>query len=334
MGSSSIDLSLSNLWRSWFAFKRGKKSTQELERFNYYLEENLYQLYEDLQSGNYKHQLYRKFIAIDDKRREILVASIRDRVVHRLMYQYLVDIHDETFIFDVWSCRKEKGLTEAIERTQYFLNKYPKYAVWRADVKKFFDNINHQRLLDIISLKVSDAKAMHLLKEIINTYSVTERERERERRSAALQKKGIPIGNLTSQIFANIYLNELDRFIRHRIKPKAYLRYGDDFIIIEENMEDLKKIREITANFLEENLRLKVNSNNDIIVKTKWGLKFLGVKIFPKGRRLNKRNLQRIHDRISLKNISSYAGLTKKHGNDKKIRYFNWLLINKLFSEE
>jgi len=322
MGSSSIDLSLSNLWRSWFAFRRGKKSTQELERFNYYLEENLYSLHQDLKDGTYKHQPYKKFIAVDNKRREILVANIRDRVVHRLMYQYLVDIYDQTFIFDVWSCRKEKGLTGAIERTQDFLNKYPRFFVWRADVKKFFDNINHQRLLDIISLRVSDEKAINLLKEIIKTHV-----------QAGSEGKGIPIGNLTSQIFANIYLNELDRFIKHSIKPRAYIRYGDDFIIISEKVEKLKEIREATVSFLEENLLLKINSESDIIVKAKWGLKFLGVKIYPKGRRLNDRNLQRIHDRISLKNISSYAGLLKKHSNARKIKYFNWLLLENFFND-
>ncbi|OGZ68600.1 MAG: hypothetical protein A3C50_04170 [Candidatus Staskawiczbacteria bacterium RIFCSPHIGHO2_02_FULL_43_16] len=322
MGSSSIDLSLSNLWRSWFAFKRGKKSTQELERFNYYLEENLYSLHQDLNVGTYKHQPYKKFIAVDNKRREILVASIRDRVVHRLMYQYLVDIYDQTFIFDVWSCRKEKGLTGAIERTQDFLNKYPRFFVWRSDVKKFFDNINHRRLLDIISLRVSDKKAVDLLKEIIKTYA-----------QAGSVGKGIPIGNLTSQIFANIYLNELDRFIKHLIKPIAYLRYGDDFIIISENVEKLKEIREATIRFLEDDLFLKINGKSDIIVKAKWGLKFLGVKVFPKGRRLNNRNLQRIHDRISLKNVSSYAGLLKKHSNTRKIKYFNWLLLEKFFND-
>ncbi|MBI2054225.1 MAG: hypothetical protein HYT36_02740 [Candidatus Staskawiczbacteria bacterium] len=110
---------------------------------------------------------------------------------------------------------------------------------------------------------------------------------------------------------------------------EAYLRYGDDFIVISENLKKLKETRDTAIRFLEDNLLLKINSKSDIIVKAKWGLKFLGVKIYPGGRHLNNRNLQRIHDRISLKNVSSYAGLLKKHSNDRKVKYFNWLLLEK-----
>ncbi len=154
-----------------------------MERFTYFLEGNLYQLYIDLNNGQYKHGGYKKFIVTDNKRREIRVASIMDRVVHRLLYEYLTEIYDKTFIFDVWSCRKKKGLLGAIERAQKFLRKYPKSFVWRSDVKKFFDNVNHVTLLKIISLKISDKQAIWILKEIINSYFVpaaTQRERERE----------------------------------------------------------------------------------------------------------------------------------------------------------
>ena len=182
MGSSSIDLSLSNIWKSWFKFKKGKKLTQELQRFNYYLEESLFALYHKLNDGSYRHGGYRKFITTDSKRREISVASIKDRVVHRLLHEYLAEIYDKTLIFDVWSCRKNKGLLTAVQRTQKFLNKYKNCFVWRADVKKFFDNINQRRLTEILSIRISDKKAEYLLKEIIDSYSCgVNRERERER---------------------------------------------------------------------------------------------------------------------------------------------------------
>ncbi len=153
----------------------------KLEHFAYYLEGNLYALHSELNYGKYKHQGYRKFVATDNKRREVSVATIKDRVVHRLLYGYLVDLYDETFIFDLWSCRKEKGLVGAIERTQALLAKYPRHYVWRSDIKKFFDRVDQQRLLEIISLKVVDPKAIHLCREITGTYSVRNRERERER---------------------------------------------------------------------------------------------------------------------------------------------------------
>jgi hypothetical protein len=319
MGSSSIDLSLSNIWQSWFKFKRGKKLTQELQQFNYYLEGNLFALYDELDNGSYKHQGYRKFITIDSKRREILVASVKDRVVHRLIYEYLIEIYDRTFAFDVWSCRKEKGLTKAIERTQKILNRCKKDFVWRADVKKFFDNVDQQKLIDIISLKVSDEKAMSLFKKVICSYSI-------------FSKKGIPIGNLTSQIFANIYLNEFDRFIKIYIKPKAYLRYGDDFIIVLDNLTCLKDVRNQSIKFLSEILHLQMNKKNDIVVKAKRGLKFLGAEIFPEGMRLNKKNWYKINSRLSHRNVSSYRGLVKKY-DKKNLKYFNWKILEKIFKE-
>jgi retron-type reverse transcriptase len=124
MGNESIDLSLKNIWKSWFEFRKGKRSDLKMHDFQYHLEKNLYELFQDLNNGHYRHGGYRKFIVCDNKRREISVASVRDRVVHRLIYDYLEKIYDKTFIYDDWSCRKGKGLLGAIERVQGFL-KYP-----------------------------------------------------------------------------------------------------------------------------------------------------------------------------------------------------------------
>jgi hypothetical protein len=126
MGKESIDLGLENIWRSWFTFKRGKNFTADMHAFQYHLERNLYELFKGLNSGDYRHGDHSKFIVCDNKRREISVARIRDRVVHRLIYDYLNGIYDKTFIFDAWSCRLNKGLLGAIERTQTFLRCYPR----------------------------------------------------------------------------------------------------------------------------------------------------------------------------------------------------------------
>lgn len=139
-----------------------------------------------------------------------------------------------------------------------------------------------------------------------------------------MPRKGIPIGNLTSQIFANIYLNELDRFVKYYLKPKFYLRYGDDFVVLDNSLNQLKDFRLKIIDFLNNKLKLEINSKTDIVVKARWGLHFLGVEIFPRGRRLNKRNWRRIFERCNLSNVSSYAGLVRKHSNKKKIKYFNW----------
>ncbi len=321
MMGNSIDLSLSNIWRSWYKFRKGKKGSYELEQFSYYLENNLAELHSDLNNGGYRHGGYRIFIVTDNKKRQISVASIRDRVVHRLLYEYLVPIYDKTFIFDAWSCRKNKGLLGAIERAGRFLNSYPQSFIWRADITKFFNNIDQKILFQILQRKITDLKLLKLLKEVIGSGT---------REKFFAQRKGIPIGNLTSQIFANIYLNELDRFVTHTIKPQKYMRYGDDFIIITDDLDRLNQVRKEVVKFLAENLRLEINAKNGIIIKAKWGLKFLGVKIFPKGRRLNRRNWQRVKSRLNLQNISSYSGLVKKHDKEKRIKEFNWIILDKL----
>jgi RNA-directed DNA polymerase len=138
----------------------------------------------------------------------------------------------------------------------------------------------------------------------------------------------MPIGNLTSQIFANIYMNEFDRFVKHDLKVKNYLRYGDDFIILADNLDRLNHIKSNSIKFLKEKLRLEINERNDIIIKAKWGLKFLGTVIFPRGRKLTKRNLARTKEKLDFKNISSYSGLLKKYSNPKNIKKFNWIILD------
>lgn len=324
-GNTSIDLSLKNIWHCYHLFRRGKKITKELDLFQYYLEENLYQLYLDLHYGSYRHGCYKEFIVTDNKKRQIRVANIRDRVVHRLLYEYLYPIYDPTFIYDTWSCRKDKGLIGAINRAQKFMFNNSSDYVWRADIKKFFDHIDHEILLKIIKQKITDTKAINLLQKIIASYSASIREREKK-----FRRRGIPIGNLTSQIFANIYLNELDHFIKHDLKVKHYLRYGDDFIIIEKDNKKLIHYRLQTIQYLAKHQRLNINPKNDLIIKSRHGIKFLGVWIYPTGKKLLRRNWNRIITHLNNQNSGSYFGLLHQHGTAKQIKYFSWLINQKL----
>lgn len=186
-------------------------------------------------------------------------------------------------------------------------------------MKKFFDSVDQETLLKILSRRIKDSTTLNLLKEIISSYS-----------TVAGSKIGMPIGNLTSQIFANIYLNELDRFIKHDLKVKAYLRYGDDFILLENDLEKLKFYRTETVNFLRNRLKLEVNPKSDKIMKSHHGLRFLGIKFWPSGRTLTKRNLKRVKTRLNTSNISSYSGLIREHGKHKQVKEFNWLVSERL----
>lgn len=152
--------------------------TAELHAFQFYLEMNLFRLHQDLESGTYGHGGYRKFTVCDNKRREISVSCIRDRVVHRLIYDYLVPIFDRTFIYDAWSCRTGKGLLGAIERVQSFLRKNPRAYVWRADIRKFFDSVDQAELIKLIERRISDPKALRLIREVVSSFPTVQRERE------------------------------------------------------------------------------------------------------------------------------------------------------------
>ena len=150
---------------------RGKKRTAELEHFSYHLERNLKEVHRELVNNTYKHGTYRSFCVNDTKRRDIAVASIKDRFVHRLLYEHLVKVYDKIFIYDVWSCREDKGLLKAIERAQDFLTQNRNGFFWRGDIRKFFDSVDHQTLLNILSVRINDERVMWLLREVIDSYA-------------------------------------------------------------------------------------------------------------------------------------------------------------------
>ncbi|MDP2586623.1 MAG: hypothetical protein Q8P32_02515 [Candidatus Komeilibacteria bacterium] len=190
MGNDSIDFSLNNLWRIWYRFRRGKHASREIDEFSYHLEEQLSDLHHALTDQSYHHGSYRRVTITDNKRRDLAVAIVRDRVVHRLLYDYLVKIFDQTFIYDAWSCRKGKGLLGAITRAADFSRRLPRSWVWRADIKKFFDHVDQDVLKRCLRRRVNDPNALWLLDSVIDSYALPsiwpaaksrERERERER---------------------------------------------------------------------------------------------------------------------------------------------------------
>jgi RNA-directed DNA polymerase len=140
----------------------------------------------------------------------------------------------------------------------------------------------------------------------------------------------MPIGNLTSQISANIYLNELDRFVKHELRIKNYLRYGDDFIVMHPSLEELVRLRCRVMRFLEQTLQLRLNPKNDKIIKAAHSLKFIGVSAFPYDRKLNRRSANRVKRRLNFLNAGSYYGLVGKHGGHRIVNEFCWLTCDLL----
>ncbi len=255
-------------------------------------------------------------IVNDNKRRDIAVASVRDRVVHRLLYDYLVSIWNKTFIYDAWSCRQNKGLHGAIDRAQKFMWQYKDGWLWRGDITKLFDSVDKHTMKQLLRRRVNDPTALWLLDEVIDSHS------------SSGNNRGIPIGNLTSQILANIYLNEFDRFMKYNIKPNAYLRYGDDWLCFSIKRQTIIDIHNSAEHFLKDTLGLEINKNIDNIKRVSRGASYLGVDLWTHGRRLDVSARNKIITSLTVRNASSYKSLVAHHQSRKHTRFIDWLLVD------
>ena len=230
----------------------------------------------ELKNATHQHGPYVGFYIKDPKQRHIHKAVVRDRVLHHAIFSILNPIFELTFIPRSFSCRIGEGTHRGIDVLEKMLIKTsenytkPCFAL-KCDIRKFFDSVNHSILLNIIKKRVKDNKAIWLLNEIIESYSVAVSPRERE---TNVPRKGLPIGNLTSQLFANIYLNELDQFIKQRMKIKDYVRYTDDFVIVAEKSLDLKEIINPIQLFLKNELKLEIHPQKISIKRFHQGVDF------------------------------------------------------------
>lgn len=267
-----MEIELKELWSLWWSFKKKKKPSRAFLEFEYHLEENLMELLKDLANGTYKHGAYKHVVLNKKKRRDLALAPIRDRLVHRLIYEKLVQALDSTFDFDVWSCRKGKGLSACLERAMDFVSKNRHGFFWKGDIVKFYANVDKEKLKILIARRISEPVFLKIVHEVIDSFD-----------------QGIPLGNLSSQIFSNIYLHEWDRFVRHTLKPKAYLRYGDDFVLFCDSEETAQKAKIEGAQFLAKRLSMQLNGKSEKIGKVKWGLPFLVRTIHPKAAMLTSR---------------------------------------------
>lgn len=267
--------SLENLFQAWDEFKKGKRKRKDVQIFERNLEDNLLELHLKLKNKTYLHGKYKAFVVYDPKKRHIHKAEVADRIVHHLLYKYLYALFDKSFIYDSYSCRLNKGTHKAVERLKILSRKVSKNYTrdcWalKCDIKKFFASVDHQVLIELLKRKIRDNHILWLLYEIINSFH-----------SEFGDNKGIPLGNLTSQVFANIYLNELDQFVKQKLKVKYYLRYADDFLILLPNKNDLNHFKKPIEPFLQENLKLELHPKKVIFRKLDWGIDFLGYIVLP-----------------------------------------------------
>ncbi|MEK7674067.1 MAG: reverse transcriptase domain-containing protein [Patescibacteria group bacterium] len=257
-----------------------------MQEFEFNLEDNIFNLYYELKNKTYKHSDYTSFFIKDPKLRHIHKATVKDRILHHAIFRILYLIFDKQFIYDSYSCRLKKGTHKAVNRLKRFLQRLIKNNIkttfiLKCDIKKFFDSVNQNILLGLINKNIKNTDIIQLVKEIIKSFE-TEKE------------KGIPLGNITSQLFANIYLNELDKFIKHKLKIKYYIRYCDDFIILDTDKNYLIGIISVINDFLKDNLNLYIHSQKVFIRKYIQGIDFLGYVVLPHYRVLRTKTKKRM----------------------------------------
>ncbi|MEK6900379.1 MAG: reverse transcriptase domain-containing protein, partial [Nanoarchaeota archaeon] len=243
--------SYGNLLLAFKKARKGKTTKKYVVEFEQNLKENLQQLRIELLFHSYRPRPLQTFILRDPKTRKISKSHFRDRIIHHALCNIIAPLFEKRFIYDSFANRIGKGTLKAIQRYDYFQRKasqnHTKTAfVLKADIKKYFDNVNHTILLQILKKKIHDQRIIWLIKTILANYKTKE-------------GMGMPLGNLTSQFFANVFLNELDQFVKHKLHVKYYLRYVDDFVILHKSPHILHKYMGEIDNFLLNYLALELH---------------------------------------------------------------------------
>jgi retron-type reverse transcriptase len=320
-------ISLENLLEAWKEFRIGKRKRKDVQEFERNLMQNIILLHDDLEAKSYKHASYEAFKINDPKPRDIHKATVRDRLLHHALYRALYPFFDRTFISDSYSCRLGKGTYKAIERFFVFSKKVSKNNtrtcwVLKCDVRKFFASIDQSILLKILESYIPNREILDLLSEIISSFQ------------SIRQGIGLPLGNLTSQLLVNIYMNEFDQWVKHILKAQYYIRYADDFVVLSHDRAFLESRVTHVSSFLKENLRLTLHPDKVFIKTLASGVDFLGWVHFSDHRILRTATKKRMFRNIrqkeqKLETIQSYLGLIS-HGNADRIRSQIYLGLGKL----
>lgn len=276
-----------NLYQAYQNAARNKSENPRVQEFEQDWRRNLCIILHELRTKTYHPRPARTFVLRDPKTRVITVSDFRDRVVHHALVNVLQPIFEPRFIHDSYASRKGKGTLPALQRFNFFKRKVSQNNtrscfVLKADIRQYFQSVDHQILLRLIKKWVTDSDSNWLVATILNHYD--------EEGSG----KGMPLGNWTSQFFANVYLNELDQYVKHTLKAKYYVRYVDDFVILHNSMEKLEDYQVEIDHFLGEKLYLQLHSTKTRIIPLTQGIPFLGFRIFYYHKLVRKSNLRKI----------------------------------------
>jgi hypothetical protein len=283
-----------NLYGSFKAAARGKRGNPRVAEFEQRLEDNLIQLQDELVAQTYQPGAYTHFRITTPKPRIISAAPFRDRVAHHALCRLIEPIWERKFIHDSYACRVGKGTHAALDRCTEFARRYP--YVLKCDLVHFFPSVDHAILREILARPIADAQTRWLMDQFLDSGKTSELSQSSEVSYfpgddlfAALRPRGLPIGNLTSQFWANVYLNELDQFVKRELKCRAYLRYCDDFLLFHDEKPPLWAWRTAIIEFAR-TLRLKLHERESTVLPVRTGIPFLGFRVYPDHRRLKRAN--------------------------------------------
>ena len=323
-----------NLHKAWEEARKGKRYRDDVLIFNANYEEHLIDIQNQLIYGTYEVGRYHTFYVYEPKKRLIMSLPFKDRIVQWAIYRQLFPIYEKSFIYDSYACRRGKGTHKAADRLQYWLRqterKPERYYYLKMDISKYFYRVDHEILLNILKRRIKDERLLDLLEKIINCESTKfglpmGKEPDEVEVCDRLGDKGMPIGNLTSQMFANIYLNEVDQYAKHELGLHYYIRYMDDIIILHHDKKYLAEVKELLRVFLDENLRLNLN-NKTAIRPCSMGIDFVGYRIWATHRRLKKKTAVKIKRNLKKQIAKVKAGEERKDRLDRSVASYRGIL--------
>jgi len=294
--------SFENLLIAFHKARRGKRRKRDVAEFEFNLEGNLWKLHRELREGDYEPGAYNNFYVYEQKKRLISGAPFRDRVVHHALLNVIEPLFERTFIFDSYACRVGKGQHRAVDMYTEFARKNS--YVLRCDVQRFYPSVDHEILENILAKRIKDCQVMDLIRKLLsrgkeilkNEYIISWFPGD-DLFTPLERPRGLPIGNLTSQFFANVYLNEFDHFMKEQLSCRYYLRYMDDFAVFSNSKSELRQIKKEVEKFLC-SLRLSLDPKKTLLFPVGVGLDFLGYRVFLTHRLVRKSTVYRFSKRM------------------------------------
>ena len=282
--------SFANLYDAYRKARKGKRGKTSVAGFEYNQEEELIQLCDELSSGAWRPDAYTDFYIHEPKRRLISAAPFRDRVVHHALCNILEPDWERRFIYDTYANRKNKGTHRAIVRASEFSKKYA--YVLQCDIEQFFPSIDHAILREKIAAYLDDERLMKVVDLILQSGVGVQTEQYQMKWFAeddlfsAMRPRGLPIGNLTSQFWGNVYLCSFDHFVKRELQAKGYVRYVDDFLLFCNDKQVLKQWKE---QVIQRVTKLRLTLHEPQVFPVHTGIPFLGFRTYPTHRRLRKK---------------------------------------------